>query len=416
MSGYPSPPAWARGLRSIGVTGTNGKTSTTTYVAAALAELEQPVAWVTTVGAGVGDPRHDPDRPPPDDHGQFLALMDELRVRGGHWAAIEATSASLGLGFARAWPCTIAVFTNLGHDHIRTHGSAEHYLASKAQLFVNLPPGGTAVLNAGDPNAALIAEIVPDHASILWFAGPERALDRAVDLRVLRADPDWSGLEVEFELAPTIAGRPGPNTLRLHNPAAIQAENFAAALLAAIAAGMPASLAAEAIARCPAPPGRFEAMHVQGEAGPRVVVDYAHDADALRSLLGDARRLSTGALVLVFGAGGGTDAGKRLPMGIAAGLADRVWLTSDNPRDEDPAVIAQALRAGIPTDLPCRVELDRARAITQAIAQAGPEDLVVISGKGHESVQIIGSRPQPCSDREIAERCLAARESIPEST
>lgn len=402
MTGYPPPPRWASALRSVGVTGTNGKTSTTTYVAAALAELGSPVGWVTTVGAGIGDPRHDLAQAPPDDHGRFLLLMDQLRRRGGQWAAIEATSASLGLGFARAWPSSIAVFTNLGHDHMRTHGTPEHYLASKAQLFVHLPVGGTAVLNAGDPNAVLLAEVVPAHASILWFAGPDAALDRVVDVRVRRADPDWSGLAVELEVAPWIDP---PAPVRLANPAAIQAENYAAALLAAIAAGVPSKLAARAIASCPAPPGRFESIVVEGR--PRVVIDYAHDPQALRRLLVDARRLSAGALVLVFGAGGDTDGDKRLPMGVAAGLADRVWLTSDNPRNEDPAIIAEALRVGVPAHVPCTVELDRTRAIARAIAESGSEDLVVISGKGHETVQVIGSVPRPCSDREIATRCLA---------
>jgi UDP-N-acetylmuramoyl-L-alanyl-D-glutamate--2,6-diaminopimelate ligase len=405
MAGYPPPPEWASDLRTVGVTGTNGKTSTTTYVAAALAEFAGPVGWVTTVGAGIGDPRRDPPFRPPATHGRFLALMEQLLDHGGRWAAIEATSAALGLGFARAWPCEIAVFTNLGHDHMKTHGTPEHYLASKAQLFVHLPAGGTAVLNAGDPNAALIAEIVPPHASILWFAGPDRALDRAVDLRVRRADPDWSGLAVELEVAPWIEPL---EPVRLANPAAIQAENYAAALLAAIAAGMPSRLAAEAIARCHAPRGRFESIVVEG--GPRVVVDYAHDPDSLRQLLTDARRLTTGALVLVFGAGGDTDANKRPLMGAAAGLADRVWLTSDNPRHEDPAIIARALRAGVPAHVACSVELDRARAIARAIAEARPEDLVIISGKGHETVQVVGSEPRPCSDHEIASRSLAARE------
>ncbi len=409
MSLYPPPPAWAHDLRTVAVTGTNGKTSTTTYVAAALAEVFAPVAWLTTVGSGLGDPRHDPPGEILATHGQFLATMAELRDRGGRWAAIETTSAALGHGFARAWPCAIAVFTNLGHDHLRTHGTPEHYLASKAQLFVHLPAGGTAVLNAGDPNAELIAEIVPAHASILWFAGPDRALDRSVDLRVRRADPDWSGSTLEIETAAWVG--PIAQPIRSHNPAAVQAENIAAALLAAIAAGVPAQLAADAIARCPAPAGRFESIRLG--AGPRVVIDYAHDPDALRSLLADARRLSSarGALVLVFGAGGDTDASKRPLMAAAAGSADRVWLTSDNPRNEDPAAIAAGLRAGLPAAVSCIVELDRARAIARAIAEAGPEDLVVISGKGHETVQILASHIQPCSDREIATRCLQDRHS-----
>jgi UDP-N-acetylmuramoyl-L-alanyl-D-glutamate--2,6-diaminopimelate ligase len=398
---FPPPPPWASELTTLAVTGTNGKTSTTTYLAAALSELGDPVAWLTTVGAGIGDPRSDLHRPFVSTHAGFLALMDELRLAGGRHAALEVTSAALARGFARAWPCSIAVFTNLGHDHMRTHGTPEHYLASKAQLFVHLPPGGVAVLHAGDPNAALIAEIVPDHARICWFAGPDQALDHAVDLRVRVATPSWSGLELvceapEFGLIPAI---------RLHSAARIQADNAAAALLAALVAGVPADRAALALSECPPPPGRFEI--VSREGCPRVVVDYAHDPDALRTLLADARRLTRGSLVLVFGAGGDTDANKRAPMGAAASAADRVILTSDNPRNEDPAAIVAALREGLPLDHPCEVELDRPRAIAHAIADAELEDLVVVSGKGHEHVQIIGSRAEPCSDREIAAECLA---------
>lgn len=399
---FPPPPPWAGELMTLAVTGTNGKTSTTTYLAATLAELGDPVAWLTTVGAGVGDPRRDLHRPFVSTHAGFLALMDELRLAGGRHAALEVTSAALARGFAQAWPCSIAVFTNLGHDHMRTHGTPEHYLASKAQLFLHLPPGGVAVLNAADPNAALIAEIVPEHARIRWFAGPEQALDRAVDLRVQTATVSWAGLELVCE-APEFGAIPA---FRLHNAARIQADNAAAALLAALVVGVPPDRATRALADCPAPPGRFEI--VAREGCPRVVVDYAHDADALRTLLADARRLASGSLVLVFGAGGDTDASKRGPMGAAAAAADRVILTSDNPRNEDPAAIAATLREGLPAGHPCTIELDRARAIALAIAGAEREDLVVVSGKGHESVQIIGSRALPCSDREIAAECLAA--------
>lgn len=408
---FPAPPIWATALTTVAVTGTNGKTSTTTYLAAALSELGSPVGWLTTVDSGIGDPRRDLHRGFVSTHGEFLALMNELRVVGGRFAALEVTSAALARGFAHAWPSTIAVFTNLGHDHMRTHGTPEHYLASKAQLFVHLPPGGVAVLNAADPNAALIAEIVPSHATIRWFAGPDEALDRAVDLRVVRAEPSWAGLELEW----TGSAEFGPiPAIRLRNGARIQAHNASAALLAAIVAGVAAPRAAAAIAECPPPPGRFEVVdadrHDEGRR-PRVVVDYAHDADALRTLLADARRLTRGSLIVVFGAGGDTDAGKRSTMGAAAAAADRVFLTSDNPRNEDPADIAEALRAGLPPMHPCVIELDRARAIALAIAAAEPADLVVISGKGHERVQIVGSRALPCSDHEIAARCLAERDA-----
>src|SRR5690606_10180232 len=189
---YPPPPPWAHDIASVGVTGTNGKSSTTRFVWAGLGvdvhlQVGQvgPVARVTTVDSAIGEDV----RAPPDDHFAFLDLMRTLHERGGRRAAIEATSATLGLGFARAWPFRVGVFTNLGNDHLRTHGSLEHFLASKAQLFVELQAGGVAVLNAGDASSELIAEIVPEGVRVLWFAGPDEALDRVVDLRVCEAVP-----------------------------------------------------------------------------------------------------------------------------------------------------------------------------------------------------------------------------------
>ncbi|MCA9700221.1 MAG: UDP-N-acetylmuramoyl-L-alanyl-D-glutamate--2,6-diaminopimelate ligase, partial [Myxococcales bacterium] len=278
----------------------------------------------------------------------------------------------------------------------------EHYLASKAQLFLALPPGGTAVLNAGDENAGLLAEVIPPGVRLLWFAGPGRAQDREVDLRVTSVHPGWSGLHMTLE---SRAPWSFPPELRSPNLAAVQAENLAAALLAAVALGVPPQQAAQALATCPPPPGRFEWVPGPDE-GPRVVVDYAHAPEALRAALADARALQPRSLFLVIGAGGDADASKREPLGRAAAAADQVWLTSDNPRSEDPEAIAAAVRRGLPTGHPCRVVLDRAAAITEAIAAAGSGDLVLIAGKGHESQQVFADRTLPFSDREVAARAL----------
>ncbi|NVB41049.1 UDP-N-acetylmuramyl-tripeptide synthetase [Pseudenhygromyxa sp. WMMC2535] len=407
---YPRPPAWAHEIASVGVTGTKGKSSTTHFVAAALAadpRAEGPTARVTTVGAALLGPRNEAGEEleaPPADHAAFLTFLARLHRAGGRRAAIEATSATLGLGFARAWPFRVGVFTNLGHDHLRTHGSVEHYLASKAQLFLALPPGGSAVLNAGDPNAALIAEVLPQGVRALWFAGPGRAEDRAVDLRVRALSHDWSGLRVELEAR----GLDLPPRLILRSLAAVQAENAAAALLAAVALGVPAACAAGAIATSTPPPGRFEP--VPGPAGgPRVIVDYAHTPEALRAVLTSARALCKGRVCLVVGAGGDTDPSKRAPLARAASLADELVLTSDNPRNEDPKAIVDDLCRGLPSAHPRRVELDRERAIHDAIARSQPEDLVLIAGKGHERTQLIAGEVLPFCDREVAGRALAER-------
>jgi len=316
------------------------------------------------------------------------------------------TSATLGLGFARAWPARVGVFTNLGHDHLRTHGTAEHYLASKAQLFVALPPGGAAVLNAGDPSSALIAEILPAKVRALWFAGPGAAEDRAVDLRVRALTPSWDALHVELEASEALG--PVPSSLRLRAIAPFQASNAAAALLACLALGVPGPLAAAAIERCPAPPGRFEPVAVAGVAGPRVVVDYAHTPEALGAALLGARALTHGKLIVVLGAGGGGDRSKRPALGEAASVADEVWLTSDNPRDEDPAVIAAELASGLAAGVVHTIELDRDRAIANAIARASLRDLVLIAGKGHEREQEVAGQRRPFSDRASARAALQA--------
>jgi UDP-N-acetylmuramyl-tripeptide synthetase len=398
---YPIPPPWAADIRSVGVTGTNGKTSTTRFVSAGLAAGPGgPVARVTTVDAGIGDAIG----PPPTDHDDFVQLMQTLHDRGGRRAAIEATSATLGLGFARAWPVRVGVFTNLGHDHQRTHGSFEHYLASKAQLFVNLPPGGAAVLNAGDPCSALIAEVVPPGVRLLYFAGPGPCpADVEIHLQILEATPTWAGLQLQLRAAPELG--PIPRTMQLRALPKFQASNAAAALLACLALGVSGHVAVAAIADVAPPPGRFEWLEHEIPSAPRVVIDYAHTPEALTAALASARALCTGRLILVIGAGGDTDPNKRPPLGAAATGADLVWLTNDNPRYEDPTIIVEGLRQGL-GDTPHVIELDRGRAIAQAIQAAGPDDVVLIAGKGHERVQEISGQRLPSCDLDLARAAL----------
>jgi UDP-N-acetylmuramoyl-L-alanyl-D-glutamate--2,6-diaminopimelate ligase len=387
----------------VGVTGTNGKTSTTRWTAACLARSARPVAQTTTLGSFLDDEPFAATR----DFDGFLATMRAAVDRGGRFAAIELTSEALARGFARAWPCHIGVFTNLTHDHLDAHGSPEHYLASKAQLFVSLPPGGTAVLNACDHASALLAEIVPKHARIVRYAVPSRGEARGEpDLFAAAVEPTWEGTRVAIEARRHLAHAPGE--IRIRAIGDIYAENALAALAAALVAGVPPDEAAAALACAPVPRGRFERVS-RGTAGPHVVVDYAHTPDALARTLAVARRLCEGKLVVVFGAGGERDKEKREPMGAAASSADRVVLTSDNPRSEDPASIAGAIRAGIRAGVDVTVDLDRRAAIAAAIAGASPEDVVVVAGKGHETEQIAGGRKLPFDDAAEARAALASR-------
>ncbi|HEY8092065.1 MAG TPA: UDP-N-acetylmuramoyl-L-alanyl-D-glutamate--2,6-diaminopimelate ligase [Polyangiaceae bacterium] len=400
------PPDWSRGLFTVGVTGTNGKTSTTRWTAACLARLARPVAQTTTLGSLLDD---EPFEAPRDFSG-FLATMRAALDRGGRYAAVEVTSEALARGFARAWPFRAGVFTNLSHDHLDAHGSPEHYLASKAQLFLSLPEGGTAVLNGADPVCELLEEIIPPAVEILRYAVPSRGEPSGeVHLRATEIELSWEGTRAVVEAAGPLAG--AHRELRTRAIGDVFVENALAALAVSLAAGVPPAEAADALAGAPVPRGRFEPVVAEGgdSRAPHVVVDYAHTPDALARTLATARRLCHGSLVVVFGAGGDRDAKKRGPMGEAASVADHIVLTSDNPRSEDPARIAAQIREGIAASAKVTVELDRRAAIRQAIRSAGENDVVVLAGKGHETDQTAAGRTVAFDDAAEARDALRGR-------
>ncbi|MBX3227631.1 MAG: UDP-N-acetylmuramyl-tripeptide synthetase [Labilithrix sp.] len=399
MNRVPTPPAWAAKLFTVGVTGTNGKTTTTAWVAAALRTLSTPVARATTVGFFLDDVPLEIEK----SYDGFLKGMRACVDRGGTHAATELTSEALARGFARAWPCRVGVFTNLTHDHLDAHGSPEHYLASKAQLFVSLPPGGTAVLNASDENYPLLKEVTPQGVLHRSYAVPSRgAVQGEPDIVATSIAIDWAGTRIACKVKdPSL-----PAELRVRAIGAVYAENALAALLGAVAAGADPRAAADAIAAAPAPPGRFEVIHER----PWVVVDYAHSPDALARTVAIARELAgRSRLFVVFGAGGKRDKDKRGPMGEAARPADVVLLTTDNPRDEDPSAICRAIAEGLTGHAGVRTELDRAKAIAAAIREASPDDVVLIAGKGHETEMTVGAEVRHFSDVEAARTALSAR-------
>lgn len=398
---YPPPPGWSRALPTVGVTGTNGKTTTTAWVAAALrAGTGAPVVRATTVGVFVDDEPLDVAAT----YDGFLAAMRAGVERGGRAAAIELTSEALAAGFATAWPVTVGVFTNLTHDHLDAHGSPEHYLASKAQLFVHLPAGGAAVLNGRDPVWPLLAEVLPPGVRPIFYGAPGRGGGGCapLDVSASRALPGWSGTEISL-CAPPAWG--APPSLRVRAIGEVYAENALAALAAAVAFGVPAEVAAPAIAAAPAPPGRFEVVAER----PYLVVDYAHSPDALERAVRTAKRICAGSVTVVFGAGGDRDRAKRGPMGRAARAADRVIVTTDNPRREDPAAIAAAIRAGLEGHSGAETILDRGAAIEAAVRDAGPDDVVLVAGRGHEAEQIFAGERRPFSDVEVLRRLAAKR-------
>ena len=399
----PSPPSWHASLTTVGVTGTNGKTTTTTFVAAALGAPGHPVPRVTTIGRFLDDEPLDV----PEGYAGFLETMRRGLAAGATHAAAEYTSEALGVGgLALAWPCKVAVFTNLTRDHLDAHGSAEHYLASKAQLFAHLLPEGTAVLNASDPAGELLAQVLPDGTRLVTYASPLRGKPWCEPtVTIERADPTPRGTEIALRWG---ASGDKPRALSIRGVGAIFAENAVAALLAAEAAGAPLADAAARLSSSPAPPGRFEIVAER----PCTIVDYAHTPDALARTLQTARTLaqaSGGKLTVVFGAGGDRDKGKRPQMGAAATAADRVVLTSDNPRSESPAAIARVIAAGIGRGPEVQIELDRRRAIEQTIRSASPEDVIVIAGKGHEEGQLVGGVVRPFSDAAVVRTAVRLR-------
>ena len=371
---FPPPPTFAREIRSVGVTGTNGKTTTVAWLATALRQRKAPVVRVTTVGSWLDDE----PLGLANDHSRFLSILRTAYKKGARRAALELTSAALGAGFMRAWPCQVGVFTNLSLDHLDLHRSAEHYLASKAQLFQALPENGIAVLNASDPASQLLREVLPIGTATLSFAAHSRGqaqFEPTLEAYQVKLSPKGTSFSIRS------SGKNWPATMTVRGIGTHFAENALAALLGAVAMGAPAEKAARSIAKAPPPPGRFEIVAQR----PTVVVDYAHSPDALTRTLEAARQICPGKVHLIFGAGGDRAKDKRKPMGQAARPADRITITTDNPRSEDPQEIAEALAQGAGRHHALQIELKRGKAIEDALSLAQEDDLILIAGKGHES-------------------------------
>jgi len=399
-------------LRSVGVTGTNGKTTTTSMLADIVASAGETSARATTLGTWVGERQLG--------SGVSMTSFQELAERavaeGVRTVAVETTSKALAAGFARVWPADVAVFTNLTRDHLDLHGSPEAYLAAKAQLFMTVPPGGAVVWNLADPCSALLDAVVPAGVRRLgWVVGDVHPDCVALPLHLRAQDVHVSvqGTRCAVALGPAGDGDPslealaGP--LRLRAVGAVHVQNALGAALAAMALGYPADAIHGGLGTFRGVPGRFDVVAEH----PLVVVDYAHSPDALARTLSEARALVAGEggrLVCVFGCGGDRDQGKRPEMGrIADEQADVVIVTSDNPRSEDPERILDAIESGCePAQRRAewQRQADRRTAIRLAIASAGPTDVVVIAGRGHEEQQLLATGPVTFSDRDVAREAL----------
>lgn len=380
-------------LHMIGVTGTDGKTSVTHFIAQALSGEGESCGLLGTLGYGLYGDLCPPSHTTPD----AVRLQQELatlRGRGASCVAMEVSSHALHQQRTAGVMFDTAVLTHLSRDHLDYHGSVEAYAEAKRRLFLS-PDLRCAVLNLEDEFGRQLArELEPQLRVIGYRAAPGGALHDY---------PDWLELNSVQSLpggiALDIASSWGAAQLQAPLLGTFNAQNLLAALGALLACGMSLEVAVQRLSRVQTVPGRMELCSVPGK--PRVVIDYAHTPHALETVLQALRPHCSGRLVCVFGAGGNRDKGKRPQMGfVAERNADRVYLTSDNPRNEDPALILDQIAAGF--DAPARalrIE-DRAAAIAAAIRDADPDDLVLVAGKGHESFQQIGARKLPFSDRD----------------
>ena len=368
--GHPS-----EALTLVGVTGTSGKT-TTTHLLGAIFEAH---GWPVSVLGTLSGPRTTPEAP------ELHAHLAGERDAGRRAVAMEVSSHALAMGRVRGTQFDVAVFTNLSHDHLDFHRDLDEYFAAKASLFTP-EYADAAVVNLDDPRGAELAS-----RSLVPTDGYSLADAEDLHVQATRSSFRWRGQRVELPLG----GR-------------FNVSNAIAAASAAAHLGIPVERIAVGLNAAPAVPGRFEPID---EGQPfAVLVDYAHKPGALAGALAAAREAAAGGRVfVVVGAGGDRDPSKRPEMGeVAARLADSVVLTSDNPRGEDPSSIIEALRSGMPTTAPVVVELDRARAIAGALAEAQPGDVVVIAGKGHEAVQVVGDEVLAFDDRVVARAALRA--------
>jgi len=385
--GEPSHELWI-----CGVTGTNGKTSCSHWIAAALERAGEPSAVVGTLGSGFPGALRDAGNTTPDAL-ELQATLKALRGAGARALAMEVSSHGLVQGRINGVRFACALFTNLSQDHLDYHGTMRAYGEAKARLF-DLPGLDTAVLNLDDPFGRDLA---------LRLAGRVRTIGYALDTAPAIGVDEFIGLGRSMRIVSTLGQAP----LAARQVARFNLSNLLGVLGALLAHGVAFSRAVRLLTDLPAVPGRME----QVSERPLVIVDYAHTPDAIEKVLAALRPLAAergGHLAVVFGAGGERDATKRPLMGAAAERgADRVLITSDNPRGEDPLRIIDAIARGMTRA--ARREPDRQRAIEAAVLEAAPEDIVLIAGKGHESYQEIAGKREPFSDQAVARAALALR-------
>ncbi len=390
-------------LRLIGITGTNGKTTTTWIVDSILRAAGSLTAVMGTIGYRIGDEVQPAEHTTPESP-EIQDFLRRALIAGAGYAVMEVSSIGLEMHRADHLSFAVAGFTNLTQDHLDFHGTMEAYFAAKLRLFdgsIGRVPE-QAVINLDDPRGSIVAGVSREKgSSVLTFA-----LDGPADITASEAVFDIDGLRL---VAKTPAGKMMIESPLVGRP---HASNILCALGIGLALGIDPEAISYGIAGCRGVAGRFE--RVSSEVDDiRVIVDYAHTPDALASVLQTIARVNRngGAIRTVFGCGGDRDRTKRPLMGEEAGRgSDHVIITSDNPRSEDPLLIMNDIRLGLGrVGRQYELIIDRKEAIFSAITAAKSGDIVLIAGKGHENYQIIGSERLDFDDREVARQALSER-------
>jgi UDP-N-acetylmuramoyl-L-alanyl-D-glutamate--2,6-diaminopimelate ligase len=391
----------SRQLPVVGVTGTNGKTTTAYLLASILDAAERKAGMLGTVAYRVGGEDLEASRTTPEAPDVQRLLADMLR-QGCRSAVMEVSSHALSLKRVDAMRFAAGVFTNLTRDHLDFHADMEAYFAAKRRLFELLPADAPGVINLDDPKGPSLVNVAS--RSVTY------AINSPADVTPGPLTFDLAGLAFE------IRSPQGVLNVRSHLVGRPNVYNILAATATALAMDIPIDAIERGVTNLKGVPGRFEVVSLPTDEV-TVVVDYAHTDDALRNLLETARPLATARLITVFGCGGDRDRSKRPLMGmVAARLSDVVIITSDNPRSEDPNRIIEEIQRGIPAGSQgsdrtpsVMTVVDRAQAISRAVAMATRGDVVLIAGKGHEKYQQIGDRVLPFDDGETGRAALAAR-------
>ena len=391
----------------VGITGTNGKTTTSYLLASVFEAAGMPCGRIGTVGYRVGAREFEAARTTPEAP-EVQRMLRDMVAQGSRACVIEVSSHALALKRGDYLHFRAAIFTNLTRDHLDFHRDMTEYFEAKRRLFELLPPAAPGITNLDDPRGAEMAAAAPRAVTY--------AIDAPADVRPGPLTLSLDGLSFEV--------RTPRGTLQIRSPLVGRPNvyNILSAVATAVALDLPFRAIEEGIAALTAVPGRFQLVSEPAD-DVRVVVDYAHTDDALKNLLETARPLSSGRVITVFGCGGDRDRTKRPLMGaVAARLSDLVIVTSDNPRSENPDQIIEEIKRGIvipadraprgqaaPKGTPCLAITDRKAAIERAIHDARGGDLVLIAGKGHEKYQVIGDRVLPFDDADVARGALARR-------